>query len=110
MNARVDLPALKSHQQMARARGIARAHRSFTLGEIIVAAIEAVGAIARRALARHRQRQLARATCEALRQLDDHALRDLGFDRAEITSVAAEVAGEGERTRVRAHLMSHTLL
>ena len=31
----------------------------------------------------------------ALRQLDDHTLRDLGFDRSEIRSVVAELAGEG---------------
>jgi uncharacterized protein YjiS (DUF1127 family) len=76
---------------------------------IIMAAIRAVGAIARRAHARHRQRQQARAVYDALRQLDDRTLRDLGFDRSEITSVAAEVTGEAERTRVRALLMSHVL-
>jgi len=34
-------------------------------------------------------------------------LRDLGFDRSEIASVAAEVSGTAERTRVRVLLMSH---
>jgi uncharacterized protein YjiS (DUF1127 family) len=86
----------------------ARAHRSFTLGEIIIAAIQAAGAIARRAYARHRQRWQARTIYDALRQLDDHTLRDLGFDRSEIRSVAAEVTGEAEYTRVRA-LASHNL-
>jgi uncharacterized protein YjiS (DUF1127 family) len=80
----------------------ARAHRSFILGEIIVAAIRAAGAIARRAYARHRQRRQARATYAALQQLDDRTLRDLGFDRSEIRSVAAELTGEAEYTRVRA--------
>jgi uncharacterized protein YjiS (DUF1127 family) len=83
-------------------RHAARAHRSFTLGEIIVAAIQAAGAIARRAHARHRQRRQAMATCDALRRLDDRTLRDLGFDRSEIVSVAAEFDGDAERTRVRA--------
>ena len=87
----------------------ARAHPSFTLGEIIVAAIQAASAIPRRAHARHRQRRQARAIYDALRQLDDRALHDLGFDRSEITSVAAEFTGEAECTRVRALLMSHTL-
>jgi hypothetical protein len=35
----------------------ARAYRSFTLGEIIVAVMQAVAAFARRARARHRQRR-----------------------------------------------------
>jgi uncharacterized protein YjiS (DUF1127 family) len=86
---------------------IARAHRSFTLGEIIVAAFQAIGATARRAYARHRQRRQARAIYDALRQLDDRTLHDIGFDRSEIRSVAAEVAGEAESTRVRALLTSY---
>jgi uncharacterized protein YjiS (DUF1127 family) len=80
----------------------ARAHRSRLVGDIFVAMIRAVVAIARRAHARHRQRRQARAIDNALRQLDDRTLRDLGFDRSEITSIAAEVTGEARRTRVRA--------
>ena len=79
----------------------ARAHRSFTLGEIIVALMQALAAFARQSLARHRQRRRARSTYDALRQLDDRTLRDLGFHRSEIRSVAAELTGETERTRVR---------
>jgi uncharacterized protein YjiS (DUF1127 family) len=79
----------------------ARAHRSFTLGEIIIALMQALAAFARQSLARHRQRRRARSTYDALRQLDDRTLRDLGFDRSEIRSVAAEIAREVERTRVR---------
>jgi len=86
-----------------------RAHHSFTLGTIIIAVIQAAGAIARRAHARHRQRRQAMATHHALRQFDDRMLRDLGFDRSEIRSVAAEVTGEAEYTRVRALLTSHSL-
>jgi uncharacterized protein YjiS (DUF1127 family) len=87
----------------------ARAHRSLILGDIIVAAIQAAGAIARRAHARHRQRRQARAIYDALHQLDNRTLRDLGFDRSEITSVAAEVTGETECTRVRALQVSYGL-
>ena len=79
----------------------ARAHCSFTLGEIIVALMQALAAFARQSLARHRQRRRARSTYDALRQLDDRTLRDLGFDRSEIRSVAAEITREVERTRVR---------
>jgi len=79
----------------------ARAYRSFTLGEIIVAVMQAVAAIARQALARYAQHQRARSMYDALRQLDDHTLRDLGFDRSEIRSVVAELAGKAECTRMR---------
>jgi uncharacterized protein YjiS (DUF1127 family) len=72
--------------------------RSFTLGEIIVeiivAAMRAAGAIARRAHARHLHRRQARAIYDALRYLDDRTLRNLGFERSEIKSVAARVMEE----------------
>ena len=86
----------------------ARVHRSLILGRIIPAAIQAVRAIARRALARHRQRRQATLIHDALHQLDDHALRDLGFDRSEIRSVAAEVTGVAERTRLRVITLDET--
>jgi uncharacterized protein YjiS (DUF1127 family) len=74
-----------------------------------LAAVHAVGAIVRRAHARLRQRQAAKAIYDTLWDLDDRTLRDLGLDRSEITSVAAEVTGVAERTRMRALIMSHTL-
>ena len=60
------------------------------------------GAIARRALARLPTYREARSIRNALRDLDDRTLRDLGFDRSEISSVAAEFAGLTEKTRTRA--------
>jgi uncharacterized protein YjiS (DUF1127 family) len=83
-----------------------RAHRSTYVGRFVVAAMRAVVAYARRAYARHVQRRDARLVYDALRRLDDRTLRDLGFDRSEILSVAAEATGVAERTRVRALLMS----
>ena len=80
----------------------ARAHRSFSLGEIIVAAIYAVITLADRVYARHRQGRQARDIYNALRHLDDRTLRDLGFDRSELRSVAAEVTAQAEYTRVHA--------
>ena len=85
----------------------ARTHHSFALRTIIVAAISTVVAFARRACAHHRQRQHAGAVYDALGELDDRTLHDLGLDRSEITSVAAEVTGSAEATR--ALLMTHTL-
>lgn len=43
-----------------------------------------------------------RRTERALRGLDARTLRDIGFTPGEITSVAAEAAGEVEATRLRA--------
>ena len=86
---------------------VALTRRSLLLGDLIVAAFRAAIALARRAYARHGQRRRARATYDALRQLDDRMLHDLGFDRSEMTSVASEVTGEAERTRVHALLTSH---
>jgi uncharacterized protein YjiS (DUF1127 family) len=89
-------PAQPSSHEMHHA---ARSHRSWALGKIIIAAIHA---IAHRARARHRQRRQARAIRNAFRQLDDRSLRDLGLDRNEIGSLAAEVTGEAAGARVLA--------
>lgn len=79
----------------------ARVHRTATLGKIVVAMIEAVAGMVRRAYARHLQRRKAGETRDALAYLDDRALRDLGLDRSEITSVAAEISGQAAYTRLR---------
>jgi uncharacterized protein YjiS (DUF1127 family) len=85
----------------------ARTRHPFALRTIIVAAIGAVVAFVRRVRAHHQQRQHAGAVYDALRELDDRTLHDLGLDRSEITSIAAEVTGSAEATR--ALLMAHTL-
>ena len=82
-------------------RQTARAHRSRTLGKLIVAAIRAAAASVRRAHARYRQRREIDAICDSLRQLDDRTLRDLGFHRGELGSIAAELTRGAEGTRVR---------
>src|SRR4051812_37001871 len=61
-----------------------RTRRASLLAETIVSAIAMTRAFIRMVLARHRQRQQARAVYDALRQLDDRMLHDLGFDRSEI--------------------------
>lgn len=80
----------------------ARAYRSRVLGELVSAAISKAYTMARRAYAAYRQRREARLTLDALDRLDDRSLRDLGLDRSEIASVAAEITGAAEHTRVYA--------
>jgi uncharacterized protein YjiS (DUF1127 family) len=69
--------------------------------QIVEASLQAVGDLARRMVARLKRRRQARTTYRALCALDARTLRDLGFDRSEILSVAAEVAGDADSTRVR---------
>jgi uncharacterized protein YjiS (DUF1127 family) len=67
----------------------------------IRALLRAVADAVRRARESWKRGQQASATYVALRALDARTLRDLGFDRSELASVAAECAGAIDRTRVR---------
>jgi uncharacterized protein YjiS (DUF1127 family) len=78
----------------------ARAHRSYQLREIVKATAQAAGEFLRRVVAEWERRRCAKATYAALRALDPRILRDLGFHRSELLSVAAEVAGVARSTRV----------
>ena len=79
----------------------ARIHRARFLGRIFASAIGAAIEIVREANARRRRRRQANAIRDALHELDDRTLHDLGFDRSEIASVAAEATDAAERTRIR---------
>lgn len=85
----------------------AHVRRADFFNKVIAAATQAIRGYARKAQLRRRQRQQAKAIGDALYELDDHLLRDLGFSRSEITSIAAEATGEAERTRVRTLCTSH---
>lgn len=80
----------------------ARAQHSPDLRTLLFAAWRAAIAAGQRMLARHRQHRQVMETHDALTQLNDDVLRDLGFHRSELMSVATELAGGAERTRVRA--------
>ena len=77
----------------------ARRRPAVLVGDLIATAIRRIGAAVLRAYTRYRQSRHAKATYEALHQLDDRSLHDLGFARDEIRSVAAEMAGEAPYSR-----------
>ncbi len=79
----------------------ARAHRAGGVARIFAAALRSLSEVVGRAYAAWRRRGHAHGTYLVLRELDDRTLRDLGFHRSELRSVAAELAGEANRTRVR---------
>ena len=79
----------------------ARIRRARFIGEAVASAIRMALAAVREANTRRRRRRQANAIRDALYELDDLTLRDLGFHRSEIASVAAEVTGAAERTRIR---------
>lgn len=79
----------------------ARALRSANLRQLLGAAYLAITGWMRQTLAEWKRRRHAHATLAALRGLDARMLRDLGFHRSELMSVAAEIAGAADSTRTR---------
>jgi uncharacterized protein YjiS (DUF1127 family) len=78
----------------------ARAYRSYAFGEITVAVVTTMVDGILEMLARWQQYRQARQIRRALAELDDRTLHDLGLYRGEIGSVAAELSGHAERTRM----------
>lgn len=72
-------------------------------------ALQAVADLLRRHRAAWRRQAQARQTHLALRELDERSLRDLGFDRSELGSLAAEIDGQAGPTRVRVLQAFHGL-
>ncbi len=58
--------------------------------------------VTRRYVKAWRRHRMAWDTYKSLRGLDARTLRDVGLDRSEMGSVAAEIAGEADRTRMQA--------
>lgn len=88
------LRAYRLHEQ-------ARAHRSAAVAQMIGAGLRSLAAMLGRGLDAYRRHSRMRATYHALSQLDASTLRDLGFHRSELMSVAAEASGAVNPTRAR---------
>lgn len=101
-DARADAQAMSKDRDAYRLAVKARAARSASLAAILATLIATVSAAAHRLYASWSRARSARATYRALRELDTRTLHDLGLDRSEMRSMAAEIAGESDRTRVQA--------
>jgi uncharacterized protein YjiS (DUF1127 family) len=78
----------------------ARVHRAVAIAGFVRDAARGVRESLRGLWECYQRRQQSRSVYHELQALDDRTLRDLGFHRCEIGSVAAEAAGEAEHTRV----------
>jgi uncharacterized protein YjiS (DUF1127 family) len=78
-----------------------RVQRSRAIGEAVAAIVWVIVWLTGSFWRSWQRRLEAAATYEGLGALDDHTLRDLGIDRSELGSVAAEVEGRAARTRLR---------
>ena len=101
-DARADAQVMPQGPDAYRLTLEARSERSASLAAILATLAAAVASAVRRLHASWSMARSARATYRALRQLDVRTLHDLGLDRSEMRSVAAEIAGESDRTRVQA--------
>ncbi len=99
-----ETPAVPSAMQLEAA---ARAERSRLLGDIAAQIWRPVAQRLRNLLKQAQQRRDARATYLALRGLDARTLHDIGLHRSEIMSVALELSGAFQATRVQSTRTSH---
>ena len=83
----------------------ARASWSASLREILAAMIDALRDQARGWAMQWKHYQLQRATYRALDELDARTLHDIGLERSELRSVAVELTGAAELTRM--HVLAH---
>lgn len=77
-------------------------HRSAAFWEICFAIGAAIGSAIDTTVTRWREHRELRRTYQALSGLDERTLKDIGFGEHEAGSIAAELAGRAERTRVQA--------
>jgi uncharacterized protein YjiS (DUF1127 family) len=84
-----------------RLHAMARADRARRAVDLAAAVWHFLAVRLRQRLANYRQGRQAHATYRALSRLDARTLRDIGLDRSEIRSVAAETGGLTAVTRVQ---------
>jgi len=84
-------------------------YRTAGIRELFADCSQWVVKAARSLIVAWKRQQQARATYRALRGLDARTLRDIGFHRSEISSVAAEIGGAAEVTRIHAATTSRGL-
>ena len=94
-----------SHELALAARAAAHAG----IGEILAALAQGFASQMRSVIASWKRARDARATRRALEQLDSRTLRDIGFERSEVASVAAELTGGAPVTRIRTLMTLHHL-
>jgi len=85
------------------------AHRRRQVAAAVAQTLSLFGRLARRIAARSWQQEQTRAIARALRGLDERTMRDLGFDRCNVLSIAAEAAGAIDSTRVHVLSSARTL-
>lgn len=69
------------------------------LGQFVFTAFRSVHGALHRWYRRHREIRLARARYNTLRELDDRTLRDVGFHRSELLSLATRFPAAADRIR-----------
>lgn len=84
-------------------------HLPPTFGLLVGRLVSRLGAWLCRRAREARWRRDAHAVEAALRELDPRSLRDLGFHPDEISSVAAEMSGRADITRIRVALSTPLL-
>lgn len=85
-------PAAYEHLDSVTLHRAARAHASHVMRQIIASAARRAVGYVRKVWAQIEQSRQTHATIRALSSLDSHTLRDLGFHRSEIPSIAAQIA------------------
>jgi uncharacterized protein YjiS (DUF1127 family) len=102
-NGLADVATAAARSRISPARGdadrLTRAHRAIVREALVVPIFLTFAVLVRRTLARARRWWRFVAVDDALRALDDRTLRDLGFHRSEIASVAAELTALSGRAR-----------
>jgi uncharacterized protein YjiS (DUF1127 family) len=101
-DADVTAPATASRPDAIEPHAAALQHRIASFWSICIAIGAAIGAALHKSAVRWGEWREMRRTYSALSQLDERTLKDIGFGDHEAGSIAAELAGRAERTRVHA--------